>query len=516
MVAKKKRLCSSGDIECPVCMENIDKTIECPSCKTFACLDCAWTFILTSEMEASCMHCKLVFTMRYINKIFGMTWWRSMYRPFLKNTVCFNRERLLLSSQETLNDIERYKTSELLTSKIAIYDRQVNKYVIHYSEYIKLFDQKLEIPEKTRRLRLKYLDAHDNLQLCIKRNTLLKHELANIRRGVESVEVIKNLYIHRCPLGDCKGFIKTVDMKCILCESKFCKKCLEPKKQKKNGKYKKHTCDQDTIDSVKEMLKDTKPCPNCAVRIQKANGCDHMFCVLCQVGFDWKTGQINKGTISNPEYYEMVRKGLITNVNVPQGVPCGGLVTIFELEHKEMEYVDFMGQSLIEILHERTGECTHNANRLFPTKSNRYYRMSFACGSIDEKRFKSIIISNYITNMLYRNWQHILDAFSTAMIERFRYLTMIKKDVFNTYIKIFKEMVRLIIYTNKSLMEEATLVSRKAVPLIKPDAPLYLVSTVNYIGKNKKPIDSYKDTQKKWREILQDLKNYKSVANIKE
>lgn len=39
----------------------------------------------------------------------------------------------------------------------------------------------------------------------------------------------------------------------------------------------------------------TKPCPNCAVRIEKASGCAHMVCTACQSPFCWTCGAHGAG-----------------------------------------------------------------------------------------------------------------------------------------------------------------------------------------------------------------------------
>ena|SRR5579872_2863523 len=35
-----------------------------------------------------------------------------------------------------------------------------------------------------------------------------------------------------------------------------------------------------------------RPCPNCKTCIKKTGGCDHMTCLVCRTGFDWRDGEI--------------------------------------------------------------------------------------------------------------------------------------------------------------------------------------------------------------------------------
>lgn len=56
------------------------------------------------------------------------------------------------------------------------------------------------------------------------------------------------------------------------------------------------------------------------------HNCDQMYCVKCHTAFSWRTGQLERGTIHNPEYYRWMREN---GKNIPRNPldvpydPCG-------------------------------------------------------------------------------------------------------------------------------------------------------------------------------------------------
>jgi hypothetical protein len=74
---------------------------------------------------------------------------------------------------------------------------------------------------------------------------------------------------------------------CLLCDQHYCQQCEEPIKGF-------HQCSPDKISTIKELRLTTIRCPKCCVRIQKSEGCDHMFCTKCHANFNWTTGELIK------------------------------------------------------------------------------------------------------------------------------------------------------------------------------------------------------------------------------
>lgn len=109
-----------------------------------------------------------------------------------------------------------------------------------------------------------------------------------------------NEYLFRCSNGLCKGFVRS-NYYCELCDTKYCEKCLQPINTTN------HICKQEDIETAKIILNSTKPCPNCAARIFKIDGCSQMFCTNCHAGFDWNTGTLIKTSFHNPHRIEYIQ-----------------------------------------------------------------------------------------------------------------------------------------------------------------------------------------------------------------
>jgi hypothetical protein len=112
-------------------------------------------------------------------------------------------------------------------------------------------------------------------------------------------------FVRHCPAADCKGFLST-QWKCGICHIWCCPTCHEIKGEDKNVE---HTCDPNVVESVREIGSTSKNCPKCHVPIFKIEGCDQMWCTLCEVYFSWRTGEIDtSGRYHNPHALEALRR----------------------------------------------------------------------------------------------------------------------------------------------------------------------------------------------------------------
>jgi hypothetical protein len=127
------------------------------------------------------------------------------------------------------------------------------------------------------------------------------------RRARHQAAVWAPTYVRPCPGPGCRGFLDAATFACAVCDHRACSKCHEMLPAGADAADD-HACDAANVASAELILKDTKPCPKCAVRIFRIEGCAQMFCTSCHTAFDWRTGEIETRHIHNPHYYAWVRE----------------------------------------------------------------------------------------------------------------------------------------------------------------------------------------------------------------
>jgi hypothetical protein len=265
---------------------------------------------------------------------------------------------------------------------------------------------------------------------------------------LESKQNIKNVFrvSMKCPFEECRGFLSD-SYSCGLCLKKVCKLCHEELLDE-------HKCNPDSVLTV-DLLKDTtKPCPKCHILIYKTDGCDQMFCTQCHTAFSWKTGQIEKGVIHNPHYYESLRAGNIIEERHRQpdceAIPSfQGILNIMK-GRKDLRDIQHYYQ---RIVHNRQVTMVN----LIPEDWDKT-RLSYLTNEIDEKKFKQKCYVRYQRELRLRDERQILNTYVTVGEELFR---TISKDNATKIIEQLKKLTELTvdsilkldyIYPNKGVL----------------------------------------------------------------
>jgi hypothetical protein len=144
------------------------------------------------------------------------------------------------------------------------------------------------------------------LQTCEKKYQARIDSLINSCETLRKEQNIKQSV--RCFTPKCQGYISPDENECMICKRIYCKDCGEECKTQPVKPVKSfHTCNPDTVKTLKLLNRDTKPCPNCKERIYKISGCDQMFCTNCHTAFDWQSNTVIKGKIHNPHLTEYLQ-----------------------------------------------------------------------------------------------------------------------------------------------------------------------------------------------------------------
>jgi hypothetical protein len=408
--------------ECNICCEKINSVsrVKCPFClvKIVICIKCTQKYLLESEKEAHCMSCKHEWSLEFCNNSLGKLWYNREYAKS-RTEKDFEREMGLMVEAMPFvqGKIEDYK----FDTQIEAVNKQLDKL---RDERKKLYAEKYKLIEKNKK---------------------------------DLISVSKPIYMFNCPINECKGFIEKKSWKCSICNSLLCKRCHVVKEEE-------HECKKSNIENAKEIMKSTKPCPKCAVRIFKIEGCDQMYCVQCLTPFSWKTGEVETGTIHNPHYYEILKKINGSVPRQPGDIPCGGLPDFWIIDSKMNRDLDrsntILYTNAIQTIYRIIGESDYLL-RKFNEKTTVDLRIDYLANIIDKKQFISKLSTIRKHNKKTIAIRDTIQLFKNLIIERLQSIvneeTLTKEFLRST----IKEIVQISVFCNEELEKTLTLLGSK-------------------------------------------------------
>ena len=107
---------------------------------------------------------------------------------------------------------------------------------------------------------------------------------------IKPVANLSNTGTFACPEATCRGFVS--GKSCGVCRASVCVACREIEGEE-------HTCKPETLESIKAIAMDSKPCPSCATAIFRIDGCNHMFCTHCRTHWDWVSGTVLRSSTNH-------------------------------------------------------------------------------------------------------------------------------------------------------------------------------------------------------------------------
>ncbi len=395
--------------------------IECKHCNYTACKACYKQYFL-SKANPQCMNCNTIWNQDILESHFPRTWCNSEYRKHTEN-VMFQQELSLipLATQE-LNKRKLAEERENMTESLMHQEHQIdilrqtvmrfNRRAASGSEWA-IIERDQQVPKLEERIRIEEEKYNVMVSEIIKFNDQNSFDNTNI------------VSTRPCFTSKCKGFLN-FRYECVVCDTVWCKDCHERVQSA-------HVCDQNLVKTYKMLEKDTKNCPGCKTLIFKISGCDQMYCINCNTAFSWETGQIEKGRIHNPHYFEYLqrreREQQEQQANPNECVELS-LNLILKMNHTKKSTDTPQGDFIVEL--ERFRRHVEETNlqqytetlRVQPMQRNLDLRIQYILNKIDEKTFRSIIVKRDTDTKLCTHYYNLMYS-----------LTLVCRDVLVRYLQ---------------------------------------------------------------------------------
>jgi hypothetical protein len=306
-----------------------------------------------------CMHCKEVWTLEFVAQVTPKSFYGNKYRD-RRADLLVDREMAMMPATQVLYEQQRAVKDIHDLYKDRLYDIEVRN---------KCLERMIEDNKRKRGL--------------IRREKFRK--LDGLTRNKKTTDKEVKQFVRECPVEECRGFLST-GLKCGVCKIRACKDCHEVKEEE-------HTCDPDTVATVKMLSDQTKPCPGCRARIVKVSGCNQVWCTQCKTAFSWTTGKIETGVIHAPDYYDYVRS--LNGGRMPRNHldrPCGGqMPTPWRCNEYVAQYSDLNID--FSDAHRLIGHITHDTlGGMQPATvpmENSDLRIKYLGAELDKKKFRS-------------------------------------------------------------------------------------------------------------------------------
>ena len=363
-------------MDCPICLEILDKKIVTCGCESKLHVTCAQEYLLHSNKVAQCISCNRVWDLEFQYENLGHSFVNGKYRKHRAKILLENEKSKLPEAQQVVEHENNLKNMDVMCKRkrdeedaacLLFLNKQRERYV---------------------------LDAQ-------------KKEMLRTKRS-------RTTFLGRkCPKEGCDGFLSSM-YKCPLCETRVCSTCLSVKDIEEE-----HKCVEADILSAELIKKETRGCPKCSTRIFKIEGCDQMFCTQCHTAFSWQTGNVAHGAIHNPHFFEWARQNNGgERVRNPGEVVCGGIPD-FMLLHSVVEKYQcydtvrhiFQGVAHIQ------DEIVNYLRRKVQRDDNEDLRVKFLKKEIDEKTLESLTIRRDMARQKALSMLHIVELYLTVAIE---------------------------------------------------------------------------------------------------
>ncbi len=440
--------------ECGVCILKFNKStllpVKCLHCEYTACRSCYITYINNSNINADCMSCHKQMSHQFMLHNFTKVYINGDYKKH-REDVLFDKERSLIPATQVYVKEKLEKTRiKKENSELLLQQKKLNKEANIIYGQLKNIDKTIQI-KKYNAIAEVYNKLREDIELTVAKI----HQLEEIYFGIHvnqngeliipTIDINTGSVVHKvvsttkgftrkCPIPNCHGYLDK-QYQCGICTKHICKDCNECIKLD-------HTCDPETVKTIKLINKDSKPCPKCGIMICKVSGCNQMWCIDCHTTFDWATGRLETGVQHNPHYYEYLRR---TGAHIPRnpGDIVGGdcneneLVPFNSLNRLFAHLFEQFNKPMCNYFFEFYRTVSHYIGMekvMWPILNteveSRTHRIEYIMGFLSETNFRKEIINLNLKNERNTEINHIFDMLINVSIGLYRNLY----NKYNVYI----------------------------------------------------------------------------------
>lgn len=390
---------------------------------------CMRKWFIDSINEPMCCNCKFGFSDSFMTEKFPKSWLIGAYRKSRKEVLLDHQRSLFPQTMLIINNMKKIERENIEIKRLRA---------------LEIEDKKLYY-QMTQTL-LYQTDISDNEYMELGKLSVLVRK-GRLVKNAEKKSTEKKVFQLNCSGTDCKGFITKEDPTCSICETTTCMKCFMTVQNDST-----HKCNSDDIESAKAILSQSKQCPGCHIFIHKIIGCDQMWCTQCHTAFSYLTGEVQKGPIHNPHYYEM-RQQLSLNVNQrnPGDIPCGGFPNMIGYSEKVVNFVR-MANHIADVTLRKLQQKINVDNITLK------YRINLMLKKISEKDFTKQLIRIDNDRRINTHYHDILRTLVDIGVDITHNNADNELDIL---------LSKTIDMTNKALKNTASIFNRKPMQLLK-------------------------------------------------
>lgn len=174
--------------------------------------------------------------------------------------------------------------------------------------------QEKKIIEKIRKERMEFIKTTYPAAISLVAQLTFSNKLRALEKEKQKdIEKKMKKSNRKCMVSICSGNLDS-EMRCMICNTKFCKKCekiYEPK----------HKCDEGDVESLK-FIQSLVKCPGCLLPVFKNQGCNSITCSNCNTNFEYTTGKVGghgslnkKIVIQDKEKISTILKNYFTEID---------------------------------------------------------------------------------------------------------------------------------------------------------------------------------------------------------